>query len=51
MPGQMGHPVAAPVQPVVMVLRHGRLVGEAMGTLLPARELEGVVRSAVDRAI
>jgi hypothetical protein len=34
--------------PSVVVLRHGQVVGEAMGSLLPARELDRVVRRAVE---
>ena len=33
--------------PAVLVLRHGELVGECTG-LLPAREIEEVVRNAVE---
>lgn len=34
--------------PALYLLRRGELVGEAMGALLPARELEQVVRRAVE---
>ena len=34
--------------PAVLVLRHGELVGQAMGARLPARELDTVVRCAVE---
>ena len=34
--------------PTLVVLRHGQIVGEAMGTQLPARELARVVRCAVE---
>ena len=34
--------------PVVLVLRHGQLVGEAIGAFLPVRELDRVVRCAVE---
>lgn len=34
--------------PTVLVLRHGALVGEAIGAGLPARELDRVVRCAVE---
>jgi hypothetical protein len=34
--------------PALFLLRGGEVVGEAMGALLPARELEQVVRRAVE---
>lgn len=34
--------------PTVLILRRGEMVGEAMGELLPAREIERVVRRAVE---
>jgi hypothetical protein len=34
--------------PTLLVLRRGQVVGEAMGTKLPARELDRVVRCAVE---
>ncbi len=34
--------------PAVLVLRHGEVVGQAMGAGLPARELDTVVRCAVE---
>jgi len=34
--------------PAVLLLRHGEVVGEAMGALLPMRELDDVVRRAVE---
>jgi hypothetical protein len=34
--------------PALFLLRRGEVVGEAMGALLPARELEQVVRRAVE---
>lgn len=34
--------------PTVLVLRRGEIVGEAMGATLPARELDRVVRCAVE---
>lgn len=34
--------------PMVLVLRRGELIGEAMGALLPRRELDRVVRRAVE---
>jgi len=34
--------------PTVLVLRGGEIVGEAMGSRLPARELDRVVRCAVE---
>ncbi len=34
--------------PAVLLLRQGEVVGEAMGALLPMRELDDVVRRAVE---
>ena len=34
--------------PALLLLRSGEVVGEAMGALLPARELDHVVRCAVE---
>lgn len=34
--------------PAVLLLRRGEVVGEAMGALLPMRELDDVVRRAVE---
>lgn len=34
--------------PAVLVLRHGEVVGEAIGAFLPIRELDSVVRCAVE---
>lgn len=34
--------------PALLLLRHGEVVGEAMGALLPMRELDDVVRRAVE---
>ncbi len=41
-------PHAAEFTPAVLVLRDGRLVGEAVGEWLPPRELDTVVRCAVE---
>jgi hypothetical protein len=38
----------ARLTPTVLVLRRGKLVGEAIGALLPMRELDEVVRCAVE---
>ncbi|HYU14735.1 MAG TPA: hypothetical protein VEL05_01635 [Candidatus Acidoferrum sp.] len=40
--------VAASGSPALLLLRQGEVVGEAMGALLPARELDQVVRRAVE---
>ncbi|HKE16210.1 MAG TPA: hypothetical protein VKB80_15160 [Kofleriaceae bacterium] len=40
--------VASFGSPALLLLRGGEVVGEAMGALLPARELEQVVRRAVE---
>ena len=37
-----------PVVPRLLVLRGGEIVGQAMGALLPTRELDRVVRCAVE---
>ena len=37
-----------PQVPRLLVLRGGEVVGQAMGTLLPTRELDRVVRCAVE---
>lgn len=42
------YPNAAEFAPAVLVLRDGRLVGEAVGESMPARELDSVVRCAVE---
>lgn len=34
--------------PIVLVIRDGAIIGEAMGTRLPARELDRVIRCAVE---
>jgi len=34
--------------PIILVLREGRIIGEAMGDLFPTKELERVVRRAVE---
>ena len=36
------------VSPSLLLLRQGEVVGEAMGALLPMRELDDVVRRAVE---
>jgi hypothetical protein len=47
-PAHLGRYGGREGQPIVVVLRRGQIVGEAMGTLLPARELDRVVRCAVE---
>ena len=47
-PTNLDRPAGRPGQPMVLVLRQGQVVGEAMGSLLPARELDRVVRCAVE---
>ena len=41
------YPQIAGFAPAVLVLRHGQVVGEAMGDCLPQHELDTVVRCAV----
>ncbi|HTE50330.1 MAG TPA: hypothetical protein VK698_05625 [Kofleriaceae bacterium] len=36
------------ISPALLLLRDGEVVGEAMGALLPSRELDHVVRCAVE---
>ena len=45
--GQMGDD-ASFGSPALLLLRRGEVVGEAMGALLPMRELDDVVRRAVE---
>ena len=45
--GQVGD-AEAYSSPALLLLRHGEVVGEAMGALLPMRELDDVVRRAVE---
>jgi hypothetical protein len=40
--------VAGAGSPALFLLRQGEVVGEAMGALLPTRELDQVVRQAVE---
>jgi hypothetical protein len=40
--------VAGSGSPALLLLRRGEVVGEAMGALLPTRELDQVVRRAVE---
>ena len=40
--------VARAGSPALLLLRQGEVVGEAMGALLPTRELDQVVRQAVE---
>lgn len=47
-PGLETVAAASSASPVLLLLRDGDVVGEAMGALLPARELEHVVRCAVE---
>ena len=44
------HAAWAQRTPSVLVMRRGEVVGEAMGALLPLRELDRVVRCAVEWA-
>lgn len=46
--GRANRPDCGVQQPLVLVVRDGQVVGEAMGSLLPARELDRVVRCAVE---
>ena len=46
--GRLVRPACGVSQPLVLVVRDGQVVGEAMGSLLPARELDRVVRCAVE---
>jgi hypothetical protein len=46
LPERYGHLTGA--MPTVLVLRRGHLVGGAAGSSLPARELDAVVRCAVE---
>jgi hypothetical protein len=47
-PGLEAVAAASSGSPALLLLRDGDVVGEAMGALLPARELEHVVRCAVE---
>ncbi|HLU65198.1 MAG TPA: hypothetical protein VKZ63_02945 [Kofleriaceae bacterium] len=46
--GPDGGGLAATGSPAVLLLREGEVVGQAMGALLPARELDDAVRRAVE---
>ena len=46
--GAAGSVLVAGVSPALLLLRGGEVVGEAMGALLPSRELDHVVRCAVE---
>lgn len=46
--GPVGDESAFVGSPALLLLRQGEVVGEAMGALLPMRELDDVVRRAVE---
>ena len=46
--GPVGDDDAFAGSPALLLLRQGEVVGEAMGALLPMRELDDVVRRAVE---
>jgi hypothetical protein len=48
LPGMEAVSVAGSSSPALFLLRQGEVVGEAMGAFLPARELDHVVRCAVE---
>jgi hypothetical protein len=47
-PEELPEDVSGGVAPRLLVMRDGELVGQAMGALLPAREIDRVVRCAVE---